>query len=204
MPERGGSEAGKGSPGRSGRRTPGEDRADPKRLAGHSLYRRYVRLERNAVSVNEQKILNEKKYDGKYVLLTNTNLSAKETALACKGLWQVERVFREIKSTFEIRPVYLSRGDHVHGHVALCFLAFCLQVAFRKALGNIEEWKDNSFASLLESLTDLRMVERTAGDKSYRVRTEPDKISTAIFRAVGAEIPRRVTMPEPQPEAAQA
>jgi transposase len=143
-----------------------ESAQGPKRLVGLSLYRKYVRLEKIAVSVNGQKILDEKKYDGKYVLLTNTNLSAKETALAHKGLWQVERVFREIKSTFEIRPVYLSREDPVHGHVALCFLAFCLQVVFRKTLGNIEELKDNSFASLLKSLTDLRMVERTAGDKS--------------------------------------
>jgi transposase len=116
----------------------------------------------------------------------------------------VERAFREIKSTFEIRPVYLSREDHVRGHVALCFLAFCLQVAFRKAVGNVEELTAHSFEFLLESLKDLRMVELTAGDKSYRVRTEPDKVATSIFRAVGAAISRRVTMPEPQPAAAQA
>jgi transposase len=116
----------------------------------------------------------------------------------------VERAFREIKSTFEIRPVYPSREDHVRGHVALCFLAFCLQVAFRKAIGDAEEVKDHSFESLLESLKELRMVELTAGDKSYRVRTEPDKVATAVFRAVGVAIPRRVTMLEPQPEAAQA
>jgi transposase len=176
----------------------------PKKLVGHSLYRKYVRLEKDAVSVNEQKIIDEKKYDGKYVLLTNTNLSAKETALAYKGLWQVERAFREIKSTFEIRPVYLSREDHVRGHVAICFLAFCLQVAFRKGIEEVKELTDHSFESLLESLKELRMIELTAGDKSYRVRTEPDKIATAIFRAVGAPIPRRVTMLEPQPEAAQA
>lgn len=48
------------------------------------------------------------------------------------------------------------------------------------------------------------MVELTAGEQSYRVHTEPDKIATAIFRAVGAAIPRRVTMLESQPEAAQA
>jgi len=33
------------------------------------------------------------KYDGKYVLLTNTNLAPKETALAYKELWRVERAF---------------------------------------------------------------------------------------------------------------
>lgn len=176
----------------------------PKGLIGHSLYRKYVRVDKNAVSVDEQKIVDEAKYDGKYVLVTNTGLPAREAALAYKGLWQVERAFREMKSTFEIRPVYLSREDHVRGHVAICFLAFCLQVAFRKAIEEVGELKDHSFESLLESLKELRMVELTASDKSYRVRTELDKVTTAIFRAVGAPIPRRVTMLEPEPEVAQA
>ena len=176
----------------------------PKRLIGNSAYRKYVAVEKEAIRLDESKIASEAKYDGKYVLLTNTALSAKETALAYKALWQVERAFREIKSTFEIQPVYLSREDHVRGHVAICFLAFCLQTAFRKATRDVKEIEAHSFESLLQSLKELRMVELTAGGKSYRVRMEPDKIATAIFRAVGTPIPRRVTMLEPEPEAAQA
>jgi len=176
----------------------------PKRLIGNSAYRKYVAVEKEAIRLDESKIASEAKYDGKYVLLTNTALSAKETALAYKALWQVERAFREIKSTFEIQPVYLSREDHVRGHVAICFLAFCLQTAFRKATRDVKEIEGHSFESLLQSLKELRMVEFTAGGKSYRVRMEPDKIATAIFRAVGTPIPRRVTMLDPELEAAQA
>jgi transposase len=176
----------------------------PKRLIGNSAYRKYVAVEKEAIRLDESKIASEAKYDGKYVLLTNTALSAKETALAYKALWQVERAFREIKSTFEIQPVYLSREDHVRGHVAICFLAFCLQTAFRKATRDVKEIEGHSFESLLQSLKELRMVEFTAGGKLYRVRMEPDKIATAIFRVVGTPIPRRVTMLTPEPEAAQA
>jgi len=176
----------------------------PKRLIGNSAYRKYVAVEKEALSLDEGKIASEAKYDGKYVLLTNTALSAKETALAYKALWQVERAFREIKSTFEIQPVYLSREDHVRGHVAICFLAFCLQTTFWKATRDVKEIEGHSFESLLQSLKELRMVEFTAGGKSYRVRMEPDTIATAIFRAVGTPIPRRVTMLTPEPEAAQA
>jgi len=176
----------------------------PKRLIGNAACRKYVAVEKEAISLDENKVASEAKYDGKYVLLTNTALSAKETALAYKALWQVERAFREIKSTFEIQPVYLSREDHVRGHVAICFLAFCLQTAFRKATRDVKEIEGHSFESLLLSLKELRMVEFTAGGKSYRVRMEPDKIATAIFRVVGTPIPRRVTMLTPEPEAAQA
>lgn len=176
----------------------------PKRLIGNTAYRKYVTMEKQALRINESKIASEAKYDGKYVLLTNTDLSAKETALSYKALWQVERAFREIKSTFEVRPVYLSREDHVRGHVAVCFLAFCLQTAFRKATRNVEDLKGSSFESVLLSLKELRMVEFAAGGKSYRVRMEPDKITTAVFRAVGVPIPRRVTMLESEPVAAPA
>ena len=47
------------------------------------------------------------------------------------------------------------------------------------------------------------MVELTAGDMSYRMRMEPDKVATAVFRAVGVAIPCRVTILKPQPEVAQ-
>ena len=102
----------------------------PRKMIGNTGYRRYLTVDKDAVQIDEKKIASEKKFDGIYVLRTNTDLSAKDAALAYKGLWQVERAFREIKSTFEIRPVYLSREDRIKGHIAVCFLAFCLQVAF--------------------------------------------------------------------------
>lgn len=48
----------------------------------------------------------EERFDGRYVLRTNTTLPAKEVALRYKKLWQVERIFREVKGVLEIRPVH--------------------------------------------------------------------------------------------------
>ncbi len=76
----------------------------PKKMIGNTGYRRYVTIEKDAVAIDEKKIAAEGTFDGIYVLRTNTELSAKEAALAYKGLWQMERAFREIKSTLEIRP----------------------------------------------------------------------------------------------------
>ena len=39
----------------------------------------------------------EIKYDGKYVLRTNTKLTNREVAQSYKLLWKVERAFRELK-----------------------------------------------------------------------------------------------------------
>src|SRR3989304_5302496 len=59
-----------------------------KELIGNSAYRKYVTVEKDAVSLDERKITAEQRYDGKYVLLTNTDLSPRETALAYKELWR--------------------------------------------------------------------------------------------------------------------
>jgi IS4 transposase len=42
----------------------------------------------------------------KWVLRTNTELSAEQVALKYKQLWQVERVFRDVKSLLISRPIF--------------------------------------------------------------------------------------------------
>jgi transposase len=164
----------------------------PKKMIGNTGYRRYVTIEKDAVRIDEEKIAKEKKFDGIYVLRTNTELSAKEAALAYKGLWQVERAFREIKSTFEIRPVYLSREDRIRGHIAVCFLAFCLQVAFLRIVRAEEKLNGLSARAMLQELAEVRMVHLKAGDAQYRIRTELSPTANAIFRAAEVPVPRRV------------
>ena len=164
----------------------------PKKMIGNTGYRRYLSVDKDAVAIDEKKIASEKKFDGIYVLRTNTDLSAKDAALAYKGLWKVERAFREIKSTFEIRPVYLSREDRIKGHIAVCFLAFCLQAAFLRIVRGAEKLKELSARSMLQELSEVRMVHLKAGEAEYRIRTELSPTANAIFRAAEVPVPRRV------------
>lgn len=50
----------------------------------------YLRSEGPAFSVDEERIADEARYDGKWVLRTNTTLPTKDVALAKKQLWMVE------------------------------------------------------------------------------------------------------------------
>jgi len=107
-------------------------------------------------------------------------------------LWQVERAFREIKSTFEIRPVYLSREDRIKGHIAVCFLAFCLQVAFLRIVRGEKKLKELSARAMLQELSEVRMVHLKAKEAEYRIRTELSPVANAIFQAARVPVPRRV------------
>jgi hypothetical protein len=50
------------------------------------------------VTIDQQRVEEDARYDGKYVLRTTTDLPADEVALAYKNLLWIERLFRDLKS----------------------------------------------------------------------------------------------------------
>jgi len=77
-----------------------------KSLVGNRGFRKYLKEAKSKFEIDEQKIKHEARYDGKWVLRTNTDLSAAEVALKYKQLWMVEHVFRSTKSLLETRPIW--------------------------------------------------------------------------------------------------
>ena len=75
--------------------------SNPKSLIKNKGYSKYLKVSRGTIRIDKKKIEEDKRFDGKWVLRTNTNLSAKEVALKYKELWRVEQVFRNIKSILE-------------------------------------------------------------------------------------------------------
>jgi len=86
-----------------------------KGLVGHRGYRRYLRVEDASGTIDEAKVVAEETYDGRYVLMTNTDLPAAEVALTYKQLWQVERAFRGLKSNLDLRPLYHWTEKRIRG-----------------------------------------------------------------------------------------
>jgi hypothetical protein len=102
-------------------------KTNPKSLVGNKGYRKYLKLDRETVAVNQEKIEGEARYDGKWVLKTNTTLTAEQVALKYKELWQVEQVFRDMKSVLDTRPIFHRLDETIRGHVFCSFLALVLR-----------------------------------------------------------------------------
>jgi hypothetical protein len=81
----------------------------PKSLIGNKGYRKFLKIDRGSVSIDQDKVGYDSRFDGKWVLMTNTQLSADQVALKYKELWQVEEVFRDIKSVLESKTDLMSR-----------------------------------------------------------------------------------------------
>jgi transposase len=69
----------------------------------------------------------EQHLDGKFLLRSSDpTLSAQDIALGYKQLLQVERGWRDMKTTLDLRPVHHRKEDRIRAHVQLCWLALLL------------------------------------------------------------------------------
>ena len=152
--------------------------------------KRFVELVGGELSLKEAAIREEARYDGKWVLRTNTTLPAAEVALAYKSLWQIEQAFRELKSGLEIRPVFLRLADHVRGHIMVCFLALVMEATLRRLLA--ETGSQSSYHEVLDDLAGVQAVRFEARGKAWLWRTDLPGVANDAFRAVGVRPPSRV------------
>ena len=162
-------------------------RTGPKGLIGNKGYRKYLRIDRGSVSIDQDKVEYESRFDGKWVLITNTNFSADTVALKYKELWQVEQVFKDVKSVLETRPVYHQRDENIKGHVFCSFLALVLRKELDRRLkeaGHTFEWSD-----IKQDLKSLQEVVIEDKGKSLALRTECVGTCGKVFQAVGVAIP---------------
>jgi transposase len=162
----------------------------PKALVFPRGLRRFVDLVGGELVLKQAAIREEARYDGKWVLRTNTDLPTAEVALAYKSLWQIEQAFRELKSGLEIRPVFLRSEHHVRGHIVVCFLALVLEAALQRLLK--EHDAEGSYREVLADLEAVRAVQLKANGKSWLVRTQLPAKAFAAFKAVGLRPPVHV------------
>jgi hypothetical protein len=86
---------------------------------------------------DEERLLEEEKYDGYYSIVTSEWKESDEKILDIyRGLWQIEEAFRVCKSDLEARPVYLSRPERIEAHFLICFVALLIARLLALLLNN--------------------------------------------------------------------
>ncbi|TDL79758.1 IS1634 family transposase, partial [Meridianimarinicoccus aquatilis] len=94
-----------------------------------------LNADRFSWSVNEDAIAEAELFDGKLALVTNApDLSPAEAVARYKGLADIERGFRVLKSDIEIAPVHHRLPDRIRAHAMICFLALVLYRVMRMRL----------------------------------------------------------------------
>jgi Transposase DDE domain len=133
---------------------------------------RYLRVTHGGLlRLDQTAIAAEERLDGKYLLrCSDPKLSAEDIALGYKQLLEVERGWRDLKTTLDLRPVYHRREDRIRAHILLCWLALLL----------------------------IRIAETTTGHTWNKIRTEIERIHVGVFTGPAGTFRQRTELSQPQ------
>jgi hypothetical protein len=137
-----------------------------------------LRVDRTAVAA-------EARLDGKFLLRTSDpTLSAADVALGYKQLLEVERGWRDMKTTLDLRPVFHRLEDRIRGHVILCWLALlCIRVA--------ETTTGDTWRNLRHELDRLHLGEFAGNTGTVLQRTDLTDAQQAILDTLDVAPPPR-------------
>jgi transposase len=156
-----------------------------KSLVGNKGYRRYLKVQGGShFEIDEKALVSEARYDGLFVLRTDTDHDAETVANAYKMLWTVEATFRTAKSILDTRPIYHKRDETIRGHVFCSFLALVLKRELELCMEQKQlawEW-----LQIISGLDHLQEVEAELHGRRYLLRSE---LSGHAWQALrGAEV----------------
>ena len=158
-----------------------------KTLVGNKGYRKFLKtLAGPRFAIDEDKVAHEARFDGKWVLQTDTDLPAEKVALKYKELWMVEAAFRSMKSVLETRPIYHKRDETIRGHVFCSFLALRLLKDLQEkmeARGWRLEWE-----RLRDDLDELQEFTVRNPGKTFLIRSQTLGDVGKAIQAVGVAL----------------
>ena len=176
-------------------------RQGDKSLVGNSAYRRYLKTpdQQNFV-IDEARIAEEARYDGLYVLRTNTRLHPLSAMLRYRDLLVVEQLFRTEKALLETRPIYHQSDEAIRGHVFCSFLALVLakELEDRLAATGLKPER----RELLADLDRLQEIEVEQDGKRFILRSAVTGMAGKAFQAVGVALPPNIREAKVVPAAA--
>jgi transposase len=158
-----------------------------KALVGNKGYRRFLKTQGAHFEIDEAKVEEDAKYDGLWVLHTDTDFAPMVVALAYKQLWMVEEIFRTMKSVLETRPIYHRTDRCIRGHVFCSFLALLLRQELQRRLA-AKGWK-LEWADIVHDLNELHETTIHLDDHAYIVRSETKGTIGKVFQACGVAVP---------------
>lgn len=163
-------------------------RGGVKGLLNNRGYRRFLKVPDGKAVIDEEKAKEDAAYDGKFVLRTTTSLPAEEVAEAYKHLTWIERLWRELKSVLEIRPIYHHKKRHnITGHIFGTFLALYLTAFLKTKFAAAKQklpWDE-----VIRDLSAMTAIHLEVNGAFYRMRPPLEGCAGRVLQIVGARVP---------------
>ena len=109
------------------------------------------------LSLNEDKIKEDEKYDGYYSIVTSEeHLNDIELRNIYRGLAKIEETFKVTKSEFNARPVHVRLEDHIDAHFLICFISLVIIRILQKEINN-----KYTIKNILEKIKNFKCTHET-------------------------------------------
>jgi hypothetical protein len=162
-----------------------------KALVGNTGFRRFLKTEGHGhFVIDPTKAEKDAKFDGVFVLRTNTDLDPLAAMLRYKQLWTVEAAFRAAKHLLATRPIFHKLDETIRGHVFCSFLALVLKSELEQRIADLG--RTASWTEILADLDSLTETEIAHDDKRFLVRSSPRPAASLAVRAAGVALPPTV------------
>ena len=167
---------------------------DPKSLIRNKGFRQFIKLGQRP-QIDYDKLREAERYDGKYLIqVSDPDMTAEQAALAYRELWKIERAFRTLKSSLEVRPVYHWTDRRIEAHVFVCFLALVMarELELRLNMGGEPDDKRITAERALRVMRRVKAVKIELGNKPLIIRTELSPAFREILSKLGIQPPPKV------------
>lgn len=163
-------------------------------LRTHATFGRWlIQDARGRLVVDERKVHDEERLDGKYILRTSDDtLSPEDVVLGYRQLYEVEDAFRTLKQTLELRPVYHRTEQRIRAHVILCWLGLLL-------IRIAEVRTGRTWSRLRTLLQRIRLGSFVGPHGSFQQRSELSQEQKGIYAALEITEPPLLAQLEPAP-----
>ena len=147
---------------------------------------------KNEYVLNEEKILNEEKYDGFYAVATNLIEDKVQDILEINSQrYKIEDCFRVLKTNFDARPIYHQLDNRIIAHFMICYTALLIYRLLEKKL----QLKDYKFKinDIILTLKNMKVSNRD--DIYYEADYTSSKVCTALNDLYDLGLDKKYYMP---------
>jgi hypothetical protein len=159
-----------------------------KALVANKGFRRFLKTPQgDGFVIDRAKVEADARFDGLFVLRTNTKIAALQVVLRYRNLLAVEDAFKTAKALLATRPIFHKTDAGIRGHVFCTFLALVLrkELIDRLAVRRSRlEWQ-----RIVDDLADLSEIDVEQDGRRARLRTAPGPTIDPICRAIGIALP---------------
>jgi hypothetical protein len=162
-----------------------------KALVGNIGYRRFLKTVGDGhFAIDRAKAEEDARFDGLFVLRTNTDLNPLVAMLRYKQLWTVEQTFRTAKHLLATRPIFHKLDETIRGHVFCSFLALVLKAELEARIAALGQ--KGSWSAIIGDLDALTETEVEQDGRRFMLRSAPRPAASLALRAAGVALPPSV------------